>query len=42
MPDCLIEDCDNEAVHQITIDRWACAEHLDEALEAIRDWKEDI
>lgn len=44
MPPCMIIDCDNEGVHQLTtgVEFWACEDHFDEALEAIRDWKEDI
>lgn len=40
MPTCLI--CDGEADIQVTVEVWACVEHFDETLEAIRDWKEGI
>lgn len=42
MPDCIIIDCDEPGTDQITIDIWACDNHHYEALEAYRDWKEDV
>ena len=39
---CDIDECPNDAIDNIAGVIWYCEEHRDEALEAYRDWKEDI